>query len=447
MITNRTRGLVVALVLLASAGLAPQPATGQNAPTQRQLRTYIPPDELVSFLPSTPFSRFVETLSPIFLRVTGKEIVDSQSIEEPIGIQITGYHFFDAFELVLAQHGLTYKETDRFFVIQPAPEPDLVVDARGAQGTSPRASTGGETAVPASLGTREIQINAVLFELDHNRARTLGVDWNTLFGESSGQMQGGGGQSGEEKPKFYLRTNRLFNSSDNILAGPSQIDLSTVTQLFRALENQGAGKTIASPQITVQSGEEGQIQIGSDIPVQIRDFSGNTVTQFYQTGIIIDVTPTLIREAIADTAHAPEMEFIHLNVSVEKSSGRPSFAGLVIDRNKADTKVLLLDGEQTVIGGLYSTEESVTRRGIPILKDLPGWFFGLRYLFGVDQRTTTQKELLIVLQAELLEPLQARAQRPAVEGAGVEAQRDRFREVLRNFETEAARDASMRRPE
>ncbi|WP_369407484.1 hypothetical protein [Rhodothermus marinus] len=45
---------------------------------------------------------------------------------------------------------------------------------------------------------------------------------------------------------------------------------------------------------------------------------------------------------------------------------------MIIDRNTADTQVLLLDGEQTIIGGLYSTRESISRKGIPFLKDLPG---------------------------------------------------------------------------
>jgi len=84
----------------------------------------------------------------------------------------------------------------------------------------------------------------------------------------------------------------------------------------------------------------------------------------------------------------------------------------VIDRSVAQTQVTLLDGEQTVIGGLYATGESVSRRGIPLLKDLPGWFFGLRYVFGRTQTTTTQRELVIVLEARLIDSLFDRSQRP-----------------------------------
>ncbi|MEX0748089.1 MAG: type II and III secretion system protein, partial [Rhodothermales bacterium] len=275
----------------------------------------------------------------------------------------------------------------------------------------------------------------------------LGIDWNVLFGQQAqggGQGGGGGGGGGgaggdqQETPIFSLKTRDLFAGIDNIIDAPDKIQLSTLTQLFRLLENEGVGETIANPQITVQSGEEGRIQIGSDIPVQIRDFSGNTITQFYSTGIIVQVTPTLLTET-SDTTTQEELNFIHMDVKVEKSAGRPSLQGLIIDRNDATTQVLLLDGEQTIIGGLYSTDELVSRRGIPLLKDLPWWFFGLRYIFGFEHRDVVQKELLIVLQAELLDSLPERAQRP-LERDMLNKRRNTMQDVLRQsgFEEKAA---------
>ena len=42
------------------------------------------------------------------------------------------------------------------------------------------------------------------------------------------------------------------------------------------------------------------------------------------------------------------------------------------------------------------------RKGIPILKDLPPWFFGLCYLFGYNRTETAQKELIIIIKASIL---------------------------------------------
>ncbi|MCB0720223.1 MAG: hypothetical protein KDD65_17375, partial [Bacteroidetes bacterium] len=107
-------------LLLLLGGIAVQPASAQQQPPQRQIRTYIPPDQLVTFSPTTPFNRFIEYLSPIFLRVTGKQIVDPESRTQPIGVSLATMHFFDAFELVLQYNNLTYQETDQFFIIAPA---------------------------------------------------------------------------------------------------------------------------------------------------------------------------------------------------------------------------------------------------------------------------------------------------------------------------------------
>src|SRR5690606_34834666 len=158
---------------------------------------------------------------------------------------------------------------------------------------------------------------------------------------------------------------------------PDAIDFTQLTQFFRLLEQQGVGETVANPTVTVQSGQQGRIQIGSDVPLNVRDFAGNTVTSFISTGIIINVTPTLITEPVADTLNSPTMDFIHLDVLVENSSSRPTASGPAIDKSTANTQIVLLNREQTIIGGLYSTDESMERRGIPFLKDLPGWFFGL----------------------------------------------------------------------
>ena len=67
-----------------------------------------------------------------------------------------------------------------------------------------------------------------------------------------------------------------------------------------------------------------------------------------------------------------------------------------------------MDGERAVIAGLYSTDETYSRAGIPILKDLPWWVFGIKYLTGYTQKKTSEKELIIVLKAEFLETLNDR---------------------------------------
>jgi type IV pilus assembly protein PilQ len=80
-----------------------------------------------------------------------------------------------------------------------------------------------------------------------------------------------------------------------------------------------------------------------------------------------------------------------------------------INQSAVKTYALLYSGEETSIGGLYTTDDETTRQGVPFLKDLPPWVLGLRYLFGSEQITKTKDELIILLKVELTPTVRTRA--------------------------------------
>ena len=428
----------LALVALVGAATASEAlAQRVTPPGGRRTVAYVSPDELVSFPAATPFDDFVRLVNPVFLRVTGKAVVDPMDRTEEIGVALNGIHFIDAFELVLARAGLDFRESEHYFIIQDASAQAVGSDVLNADAGVAAQAAGlpvGAT-LPATADTREVRIDAIIFEANLNRFREAGTNWAALFGEAGGAGQGGtgggtgggqGGQGGTEIPRFYVEAESFFDALDGFLTVSSdRIDLAFLLRLFRWFESEGYGETIASPSVTVQSGEQGRMQSGSDIPIQIQDFQGNTITQFVSTGVIIDVTPTLISDP--GEGGAP-MEFVHLDVKVEKSTGRPLASGIQIDKNDVNTQVLLLDGEQTVIGGLYSTEETVFRKGIPILKDIPL----LKYLFSYRSRNVLQKELVVVLQARVVDPIPLRAGRPLPQDL-LQQEREDFRDRLDRF--------------
>ncbi|HTX18831.1 MAG TPA: hypothetical protein VMG34_09230, partial [Bacteroidota bacterium] len=96
--------------------------------------------------------------------------------------------------------------------------------------------------------------------------------------------------------------------------------------------------------------------------------------------------------------------FISLDTHVENSKQN----GSNIDKSAIDTYLLLNDGEETVLGGLYTTTQSSTRQGVPILRDLPWWFFGLRYIFGSEVTADTKTELVVLLKAEVIPSIEER---------------------------------------
>lgn len=408
------------LVLFVLGSLATVGA--QERPDRRKTQTNIPSEQLVSFQPSVSFERFLELVNPVFQRVTGKPVVDPEERSTPIGVSISGMHFLDAFEKVLEAQGLTYKETSTAYVVQ---SPD--VDGGSASSETAEAEPEGEKEPSlASLATREIRIDAILFNLNLTKIRNRGLKWNEVFDPPEN----------EGTSDFVVNTESLFESVNDVLQAPSEVPVGRLRRFLNVLEQDDVGKTISNPEVTVQSGRAGKIQVGQDVPIQTTDFSGNTVTQFFETGIIIDVTPTLITEPVADTAGAPTVNFVHLEVKVEDSNSQPTASGPVINRNMANTQVLLLDGESTAIGGLITTQQTTARSGVPVLKDLPGWVLGLRYIFGTESTNRQKQELLIVLRAEIVDPLRARMER-GVDGDLIDQRRQRAREALERLGKQA----------
>jgi type IV pilus assembly protein PilQ len=45
---------------------------------------------------------------------------------------------------------------------------------------------------------------------------------------------------------------------------------------------------------------------------------------------------------------------------------------------------------------------------VPVLKDLPWWVFGLRYLFGYDATNYKKKELVVLMRAQMVPLLEDR---------------------------------------
>jgi type IV pilus assembly protein PilQ len=254
----------------------------------------------------------------------------------------------------------------------------------------------------ASIDSREVKISAVFFEVDVAETKERGIDWKFLLSQN-------GMDIGTE---LITQT----QSTTEVQANPSQFNLTgagdfklgdfygQATAMFRFFEREGLGEIISSPNIVVRDKKLGRIQVGSDFSVRTRDFAGNTVEKFFPTGTIIEVTPHVYKENGID--------YVLLNIMVERSSFILNDETTEIKKTNASTQVLVLNGEETILGGLFVNEEVITRNGIPFLKDLPWWVFGIRYLTGSDQTVIRKKELVILLKTELLPTLKERLENP-----------------------------------
>ena len=362
---------------------------------ERRFKTYQNPDELVTMSENLPFSQAIELLSKVSESTTGRRIVSTIQKDDPIGIEIDNMAYDKALMIIVQYAGLQFETKEDVIVVKRGNEVE--------QELTPETY--------ASLDTREVKISAVFFEMDVQEAKKIGIDWefllsgedNTISGlirtetESAQTGEGGSSESGLQ-PEFNIGI-----TSDFDVGG----FFGEATAVFKFFEDEGIGEIISSPNITVRDRNQGNIQIGSDFSVRTRDFAGNTIEKFFPTGTIISVTPFIHQEEGID--------YVLLDIAVERSSFTQTETTTEIKKTTAATQVLMLDGEETILGGLFINEESVVRNGIPFLKDLPWWVFGIRYLTGSDETVIRKKELVILLKADLVPTLKERFENPDVD--------------------------------
>ena len=344
-------------------------------------REYTNPEEVIMLSEDVSFSDALAIIEELSVEFQDKIFINQSTFEGPIGIEIPPMHWEDALHQITAHNNLYVSEFPRYFEIRDIPEDELPEEDR------PAAEREEE---PITFQTREIEISATFFQGDRRLIRELGIDWSSLYNDRVRVENFGAASVGQDVFEVEMNWTDIFNSGWDINA------------LFSTFETSDKGEILSSPTIKVLDGETGSIQVGQDFSIKQRDFAGNITDRFFSTGTILRVEPRVLY-------HEGE-PFIYMRVNAERSTAQPDPISTIVNKQDATTDLLLLSGESTVIAGLYETEVQHTRRGIPILKDLPGWFFGLKYLFGYESTENVVQELVVLIKATIVPSLEERLQ-------------------------------------
>jgi len=156
-----------------------------------------------------------------------------------------------------------------------------------------------------------------------------------------------------------------------------------------ALETTGDGRIISSPKVSTQNNQQAEIIQGRQIPVQtVANFT--VTTRYVNAALELRATPQITAEGT-------------IIMGIEIRNDAADFANLVqgippITTQSARTTVMIPDGGTTVIGGIYRTEDSITRDRVPFLWSIP--IFG--NLFKSYARTKQNRELLIFITPRII---------------------------------------------
>lgn len=379
----KTRIAVAALMLLTVCSITVTAQTGTVE--RRALREYTAPEELVSIAPTTTLDRAIAAISEVSRKFVGKIVIDPERREYPINVDVQAMPWRQALEAICRKNDIWYSEFENYIALTGAGL------AGGQGGPTVAGMTPGSVDMvrePATIRSREIMISAIFFEVTLGKIEEVGINWSFMKSTSNVDITGS-----------FLGADRVSSQIFELGVTP-KLSFANMDFLARLFSSYDMGEILSSPQIILRSGETGRIQVGEDFSVKERDFAGNLIDRFYSAGTIINVTAQVLNEQ--------GVNFVHLKADVERSNVVPGVVSTIINKTKASTNLLLLDGEETIIGGLYNHETVTQRTGVPFLKDLPWYIFGLRYLFGYDKDQDTKKELVILMKADLIPTLQER---------------------------------------
>jgi type IV pilus assembly protein PilQ len=179
----------------------------------------------------------------------------------------------------------------------------------------------------------------------------------------------------------------------------------SLTSFVQATQQINVTDVQAEPIITTLDNNPADLLVGEETPVRVIDASSATgvgqapranVT-FKETGIRLTVTP-----------HVTNNRQVVMQLHTERSAVQvlaASDLGYNFQKQTADNKLLVNDGETAVIGGLTITEVTKAKSGIPLLMDLPL----IGGLFGFNTSDERRRDLIILVTPRIVDDASAGA--------------------------------------
>jgi type II secretory pathway component GspD/PulD (secretin) len=181
------------------------------------------------------------------------------------------------------------------------------------------------------------------------------------------------------------------------------LDAGNLLAQLQANETESDSKTIASPRLIVERGEEARLTVGSEEPIGVRSYSNSYYNQS-------DIVTQRVREVgvrlIVEAMNISERGYTELYIGLENSSVPPDgridigggTTGLRVLTQNIETTAVLKDGRTLALGGLLTRDFSKSSEGAPFLNRVPL----IRYLFSNLAKADTKRKLLLFVTPHIL---------------------------------------------
>lgn len=221
----------------------------------------------------------------------------------------------------------------------------------------------------------QVRVDVTMHDVNDDAMKDLGISWT--FGNID---------VAERSDRSFL-----FGKFDR-----SNLSASAV---IHALETSDRARLLASPNITVQDGDNGYVLIGDRIsyPVIIGYSNANTPIFDKQTervGIYLQVGASVAQDGTVTMTLAPQVSTIKGYLSVNGAS-YPQ-----VSTREAQSTIRVKSGQAIVLAGLMREEEVRSMERVPILSELP--FLGELFRHRKKQKTSSQ--LIITVTPTIVKP-------------------------------------------
>ena len=243
--------------------------------------------------------------------------------------------------------------------------------------------------------TTQVQLLVRVAEVSRNRMRELGTSYAyQATPGAGGYLNSGQGPSTLSNVDGGILSGALGSSLNLFVMGGNTLSM------IRALQQQGALRALAEPNLIAMDGQQASFLAGGEYPVPIVQGSGdkNTVTiVFKEYGVRLNFKPTIIDEDHIRLELEPEVSTLDFTNGVK-------FDGFLVPglrTRRAKTGVELRDGQSFALAGLLDNSETQTLSKVPGLGDIPI----LGNLFRSKQFQKNESELMFIVTAQIVKPV------------------------------------------
>ncbi|MGB7926048.1 MAG: pilus assembly protein N-terminal domain-containing protein [Pyrinomonadaceae bacterium] len=241
----------------------------------------------------------------------------------------------------------------------------------------------------------QVQLQVRVAEVSRNRMKDVGTSF---------MYQGAPGEGG------YVNSGGGPSSLGSVIGGGMSGTLSSALNVFvmgsnaaamlRAMQTQGALRSLAEPNLIAMDGQQASFLAGGEFPVPIVQTGDNRSSVsiiFKEYGVRLNFKPTIIDEDHIRLELEPEVSTIDYSNGVK-------FDGFIIPAlrtRRAKTGVELRDGQSFALAGLLDNQETRSLSKVPVLGDIPI----LGNLFKSKSFQKQETELMFIVTAQLVKPV------------------------------------------